>query len=147
MNSWGGAGLNIKNVIVWNKIVHGLNYQNYAYTYELIIYCTKGNFKLNNKTKQDMVKGFYKDVWNIQRKISTQNNGEHHETQKHDAVLKIPLLHTTQEGDTVLDCFMGSGTTGIVCKELKRNFIGIEIREDYFNISQNRINQTVEYLL
>lgn len=39
----------------------------------------------------------------------------------------------------MLDCFMGSGTTGVACKELERNFIGIEIDEHYFDIAQKRI--------
>jgi len=48
---------------------------------------------------------------------------------------------------TVLDPFMGSGTTGVACKELGRNFIGIEIEPKYFEIAQRRINQTMENLL
>ena len=49
----------------------------------------------------------------------------------------IELL--SNENDTVLDCFMGSGTTGVACKELNRNFIGIELDEKYFEISKERI--------
>ena len=49
----------------------------------------------------------------------------------------IELL--TQSGDTILDPFMGSGTTGVACVETGRNFIGIEISEDYFKIAQRRI--------
>jgi site-specific DNA-methyltransferase (adenine-specific) len=45
----------------------------------------------------------------------------------------------TNEGDTVLDFTMGSGTTGVACKNLNRNFIGIELDENYFNISEKRI--------
>lgn len=49
------------------------------------------------------------------------------------------ILATTNEGDTVCDPFMGSGTTGIACKKLNRNFIGIELDEDYFNLATRRI--------
>ena len=45
----------------------------------------------------------------------------------------------TQEGETVLDFTMGSGTTGVACKNLNRNFIGIEKDETYFKIAQDRI--------
>lgn len=45
----------------------------------------------------------------------------------------------TNEGDTVLDFTMGSGTTGVACKNLNRNFIGIELDENYFNIAKDRI--------
>lgn len=46
----------------------------------------------------------------------------------------------TNEGDTVLDFCMGSGSTGVACKNLNRNFIGIEKDENYFNIAQKRLN-------
>jgi len=44
---------------------------------------------------------------------------------------------------TVGDMFMGSGTTGLVCKRLNRNFIGIELDKKYFKIAQERINSTL----
>ena len=55
-------------------------------------------------------------------------------------LVKDQLLSWTDECDIVLDPFMGSGTTGVVCKELNREFIGIEIVEEYFNIAKERIN-------
>jgi len=51
----------------------------------------------------------------------------------------IKLL--SYENDTILDPFMGSGTTGISCKKLNRSFIGIEIDKDYFNTAKTRIEQ------
>ena len=45
----------------------------------------------------------------------------------------------SKKGDTVLDPFMGSGTTGVACKQLDRNFIGIELNEDYIKIAKARI--------
>jgi len=53
----------------------------------------------------------------------------------------IELL--TYKNDVVLDLFMGSGTTGIACKNLNRNFIGIELDEDYFNIAKSRIENYI----
>ncbi len=50
------------------------------------------------------------------------------------------ILSWSNEGDTVLDCFMGSGTTGKMAKQLNRNFIGIEISEEYLKIAKERIN-------
>lgn len=49
----------------------------------------------------------------------------------------------TNENDLVLDFTMGSGTTGVACKKLNRNFIGIELDKDYFNIAKQRI-ETVQ---
>lgn len=50
------------------------------------------------------------------------------------------VISWSNEGDIVLDPFMGSGTTGIVCKKLNRNFIGIEREPEYFEIASKRIN-------
>ena len=51
------------------------------------------------------------------------------------------ISRATETGDTILDPFMGSGTTGVACVQTGRNFIGIEICEDYFNIAKKRIEQ------
>lgn len=50
------------------------------------------------------------------------------------------ILLSTKEGDTVLDMFLGSGTTGVACKNLNRNFIGIELDENAFNIAKERMD-------
>ena len=47
-------------------------------------------------------------------------------------------------GETVLDFTMGSGTTGLACKMLNRDFIGIELDKTYFDIAQNRIKEAVD---
>lgn len=65
----------------------------------------------------------------------------------HPAEKPIELLErfvkvSSKENDIVLDCFMGSGTTGVACKKLNRNFIGYEIDEKYFNIAKERIENT-----
>ena len=51
------------------------------------------------------------------------------------------ILSWSNEGDTVLDCFMGSGTTGVACINTRRNFIGIELDKQYFDTAQDRINK------
>lgn len=63
-----------------------------------------------------------------------------HPTVKPLELVKRHLLHSTEENDVVLDCFLGSGTTAIACKELGRKYIGFEIDENYFNIAQDRLN-------
>ena len=62
-----------------------------------------------------------------------------HPTQKPVTLMKRILLDYTHEGDTILDPFMGSGTTGVACVQTGRNFIGIEISEEYFRIAEKRI--------
>lgn len=51
------------------------------------------------------------------------------------------ILNSSSEGDTVLDTFLGSGTTIIACEELKRNFIGFEIDKAYYDISNKRLKE------
>ena len=67
-----------------------------------------------------------------------------HPTIKPLELVKRHILHSTNEGDTVLDCFMGSGTTGVACKELGRNFMGVELNKEYFEIAKQRIEETKE---
>ena len=65
-----------------------------------------------------------------------------HPTQKPLALLEYLIKTYTDEGDTVLDFTMGSGSTGVACKSLKRNFIGIELDKHYYDIAVDRIKDT-----
>lgn len=62
-----------------------------------------------------------------------------HPTQKPVALMEYLIKTYTNKNETVLDFTMGSGTTGVACKNLSRNFIGIELNETYFNIAKKRI--------
>ena len=62
-----------------------------------------------------------------------------HPTQKPLELMEYLVKTFTNEGDTVLDFTMGSGTTGVACKNLNRNFIGIELDENYYKIAEERI--------
>ena len=70
---------------------------------------------------------------------NANNKGKVHPTQKPVALMEYLIKTYTNENDIVLDCFMGSGTTGVACKNLNRKFIGIEKDETYFKIAQDRI--------
>ena len=63
-----------------------------------------------------------------------------HPTIKPLALVKRHLLHATQPNDIVLDCFMGSGTTAVACKEIGRQFIGFEISEKWCKVANDRLN-------
>ena len=63
-----------------------------------------------------------------------------HPTQKNLSLMENLLKIHSNDNDTVIDPFMGSGTTGVACKNLNRNFIGIELDEGYYNIAKERIN-------
>jgi site-specific DNA-methyltransferase (adenine-specific) len=68
-----------------------------------------------------------------------RDKGKIHPTQKPVALLEYLIKTYTNEGETVLDFTMGSGSTGVGCKNTNRNFIGIEKDETYFKIAQERI--------
>ena len=67
------------------------------------------------------------------------SSGKVHPTQKPIALMEYLIKTYTNENETVLDFTMGSGTTGVACKNLNRNFIGIELDNDYFDIAVDRI--------
>ena len=64
-----------------------------------------------------------------------------HPTQKPVEIIEYLIKTYTKEGETVLDNCMGSGSTGVACKNLNRNFIGIELDENYFKIAKERIEK------
>lgn len=64
-----------------------------------------------------------------------------HPTIKPIELVKRHLLHTTQPNDIVLDCFMGSGTTCVACKDIGRRYIGFEIEKKWYDIAVNRLNK------
>jgi site-specific DNA-methyltransferase (adenine-specific) len=66
-----------------------------------------------------------------------------HPTQKPVALIEYLIKTYTNENETVLDFTMGSGTTGVACKNLNRKFIGIEMDNNYFSIAENRISNHV----
>jgi len=69
--------------------------------------------------------------------------GTIHPTQKPTALMEYLIKTYTNEDETVLDNCMGSGTTGVACKNINRNFIGIELDPEYFKIAEKRINENL----
>ena len=78
------------------------------------------------------------------QKFSNGNNGNVHPTQKPVALLEYLVKTYTNEGDIVLDNCMGSGSTGVACVNTGRNFIGIELDKQYFEIAEKRIYEAKE---
>jgi len=93
----------------------------------------------------------------VMKQTETTNNGDRlptrtlyfkqerglHPTQKPVALFEYLIKTYTNEGETVLDNCMGSGTAGVACKNLNRNFIGIELDSEYFKIAEKRINANI----
>ena len=107
-----------------------------------------GKVTYSNKRKDDHItgnrrehtadsnKGYPKDVLEFNSEVNTA-----HPTQKPVALMEYLIKTYTNEGETVLDFTMGSGTTGVACANTNRNFIGIELDENYFDIAKKRIEE------
>ena len=118
----------LKNIIVWNKNNTSMGdlQGSYAPKHEFILFGHKG---------RRLLEGFrYPDVLEAKR-----TGSKLHPTQKPVDLLEIFIKTSSKENDVVLDMFAGSGTTGVACKNLNRNFIGIELDEEYFKIAKERI--------
>lgn len=76
-----------------------------------------------------------------------RDNKKLHPTQKPVALLEYLIKTYTNEGETVLDNCMGSGSTGVACINTNRNFIGYELDEKYFKIAEKRLNECVKATL
>lgn len=110
--------------------------------YEIIYHLSKtDDIYLNEKCG---IKDPLTSVWYIPHNISKDERV--HPTQMPKAIVERILNIASRPNDLVLDNFMGSGTTGLVCKEMNRNFIGIELNPENYNISRNRLRVTQEQL-
>lgn len=76
--------------------------------------------------------------------FANPNNKTLHPTQKPVPLLEYLIKTYTNEGETVLDNCMGSGSTGVACVNTNRNFIGIELDEHYFRIAEKRIDEAIK---
>ena len=66
-----------------------------------------------------------------------------HPTEKPEELMKFYVENSSNRGDTVLDMFMGSGSTGVACLNTNRRFIGVEMEEKYFDIGVNRMQESI----
>ncbi len=80
-----------------------------------------------------------RSVWSIPNTSKKEKTFGKHPTQKPIELLTRLINAATNKGDVVLDPFMGSGTTGVVCKRLDREFIGIELDRNFVKIARARI--------
>jgi len=84
----------------------------------------------------------YKSKWFLSSANIRDKNKWNHPTIKPAELVERHLLHTTQEGDIVLDCFVGSGTTCVAAKNTKRHYLGIDIEQKWVDIAKNRLSNT-----
>ena len=118
----------LKNIIIWqkNNTSMGDLKGSYAPKYEMVLFGHKGRRLLN---------GFrYPDILEAKR-----TGNKLHPTEKPVDLLEVFIKQSSNEGDIVFDGFMGSASTGVACLNTNRRFIGIELDEDYFNTSEERL--------
>ena len=151
-------GCRIINDIAWFKPngAPALAGRNFTASHETILWASKGkkakhvfnysisknwdveNDKLYSKGKQ------MRSVWSIPSTPKREKLEGNHPTQKPLELLKRLVAMCTNEGDTVLDPFCGSGTTGVACVLLNRNFIGIDLDQSYLDLSAKRMKAANE---
>jgi site-specific DNA-methyltransferase (adenine-specific) len=107
--------------------------------YEPIFYLYGKNAKDLNFTPETYGET-QQNVWEIATPQSNFNEGKYHPAQKPLELYKRIIQTGSFENDTILDCFAGSGTTGIICNELKRNCFLIENSPENIQIIKGRIN-------
>jgi len=150
-------GFWILNDVTWHKTNPMPNFLGRRFTNatETMLWCAKSesckDYTFNHKT----MKKYNGDkqmtsVWQIglctgSERLKKQGGKKAHSTQKPEELLKRIILATSREGDTVLDPFFGTGTTGAVAKKLKRNFIGIEKEGEYVELAIKRIDAIASF--
>jgi site-specific DNA-methyltransferase (adenine-specific) len=135
-------GYRIINIIIWQKTdPPPLIYKNkFRFSYEFVIWAAKSKgYYFNYQAMYNIKNIEMSDVWVLPAVSNQEKKYGKHPTQKPECLIERIILSCTQENDTVLDPFMGSGTTCVVAKRLNRKFIGIEKEKDYFLIAHKRI--------
>ena len=129
------SGFPVRQIIIWKR-KGGINFNAgyYLPTYEVIYMITKPNFKLAKGANS------HGDVWEITQEFKNS----------HPAPFPEELINriiSSTNAKKVLDPFMGSGTTAVVCKKLKRSYLGIEISKEYCEIAEKRLSAVQPKLL
>ena len=110
--------------------------QTYMSQFEYIIMIRKGKHKRINNCGTS-------DVLNIpNKKLKDENNKTIHDTEKPVDLMKILIENSSNEGDIVLDPFMGIGSTCVASKILNRQYIGFELDENYYSVANNRLSKS-----
>lgn len=137
-------GLSFGNLLIWNykNNIKWNNPKKYHKTYDPIFYYYGINADALNMEREEVWGGNYNnlDCWTIAIPQSNFNDKKMHPAQKPIELLRNIIRTGSKSGDKVLDPFAGSGTTGVVCKELKRDFTLIEKNPEYIEIIKRRLN-------
>ena len=132
LNTFTDVGFHFIKSLIWNK-GNKIMGQYYMSQYEYILFFRKGKGKKINNCGTS-------DILSISNKKTKDKDGKNiHDTEKPVELMEVLVNNSSQENELVLDPFMGVGSTGIACIKNNRNFIGIEIDENYFTIAKERM--------
>lgn len=128
------------DLLIWNKEKKDIKFSmSFCNDIEYIIRIYESGIHLNKiKNGDKLNSSFYCKLQSCKQPKSE------HLTPKPEELLEKYILLSTKENDTVLDCFMGSGSTGVAAIKNNRDFIGIEIDKDYFNLAKDRIENAIK---
>jgi len=171
------VGFKLHDTMIWHKHSPPLTHKRYEQHFEYMFILVRGSIRTFNPIMEDKIWEDNREFKNIRREkdgsydrgfigksdkkikgnVWKINTGGGHATMdkiayEHPAIYPEKLcsdhiISWSNEGDTILDPFMGSGTTIKMAKILKRNAIGIEISPEYYKIAEKRINNTMESML
>jgi site-specific DNA-methyltransferase (adenine-specific) len=129
LNVFTNIGFNFCKLLIWDK-QNKITNQYYMNQVEYILFMYKGrNKQINNCGTSNLI-----SVNNV------KNKTHNHPTEKPVELMEILIKNSTNEGDLVLDPFVGVGATPVACQNLKRNFIGCEIDKKYYDTTMERLN-------
>ena len=139
LNTFTDVGFHFIKSLIWNK-GNKIMGQYYMSQYEYILFFRKGKGKKINNCGTS-------DILSIPNKKTKDKDGKNiHDTEKPIELMEVLVNNSSQENELVLDPFMGVGSTGVACINTNRNFIGMELDENYFNIAKERIEEIKEQL-
>lgn len=124
------CGFKLHNLLVWEKNTANAN-RWYMKNCEYTLFYYKGNAKTINNPSSMTVHRYNNIV-----------GDKTHPTEKPVELFELYIGNSSNENDLVLDPFMGTGSSGVACKHLNRNYIGYEIESSYFEIAKERLNNT-----
>ena len=121
----------VKNILIWEKNNHGSGdlLGDYAPKYEFILFCSNGERKLNGGRDSNIIK-------------ANKTGNIHHGTEKPVDLMEYFIRKSSEENETILDTFAGSGATLIGAKNTKRNYLGFEIEKVHFETTNKRLQVT-----
>ncbi len=145
------AGCKILNDIVWEKTAPppNLSCRYFTHAAEHIIWAAKtkrSKHVFNYELMKEVAGGKQmKSVWKLPSVSNAEKTFGKHPTQKPLAVVRRAVLASSNEGDVVFDPFCGSGTTGVICKQEGRRFVGMDKEVAYLKMAVKRLNASTIY--